>query len=310
MFRDEVSDGRATDYLSVGPLAVRLTNGANPEYIHSDHLGSPVAATNASGAISWRENYTPFGEARVRPVGNANKPGYTGHVQDAATGLTYMQARYHDPVIGRFLAADPIGYQDQLNLYAYVHNDPVNVVDPDGRFGVAGFLAGAAFEALAQWSVTGSVSDWKAVGVAGAVGVVTGGVGGYAAKAALTGATTAGKAIAATGLAGGAAAAGGKHAEAALNGETASAAEAGVAAAGGTLGAGAGAKIANSAAATLGKMAASKDGVVSGMAATTRGAINSGGPAAVSSTVGSEAAQKSIDAGVAVGQKMVEEKMK
>jgi RHS repeat-associated protein len=136
--QDNLTDAKLTEYLAIGPLAVRLVNGATPEYTHGDHLGSPIAATDAAGNVSWRESYNPFGEARIKPAANASNTGYTGHVQDDDSGLTYMQARYYDPVIGRFLSTDPIGYQDQINQYAYVGNDPVNKTDPTGTLTQAG----------------------------------------------------------------------------------------------------------------------------------------------------------------------------
>ncbi|WP_255418898.1 RHS repeat-associated core domain-containing protein [Paraglaciecola sp. MB-3u-78] len=50
-------------------------------------------------------------------------------------GLTYMQARYYDPVIGRFYSNDPIGFRDvhSFNRYAYANNNPYKYIDPDGR---------------------------------------------------------------------------------------------------------------------------------------------------------------------------------
>ena len=74
--------------------------------------GTSVAETGAGGAVAWREKYTPFGEARFNPAANIDDAGYTGHIRDRETGLTYMQAfdgcvcsangpsHYYNPVWG------------------------------------------------------------------------------------------------------------------------------------------------------------------------------------------------------------------
>lgn len=105
------------------------------EYIHTDALGTPIAVTDANRVVIERSEYEPYGKLLNRPL--TDGPGFTGHVQDAATGLTYMQQRYYDPVVGRFLSVDPVTADANtgalFNRYMYAANNPYRFFDPDGR---------------------------------------------------------------------------------------------------------------------------------------------------------------------------------
>lgn len=146
-------------------------------YQFTDMLGSPVAGTDATGAVSWRERYTPFGEKMLKPAQLDNQASFTGHIDDTATGLTYMQARYYDPNIGRFLSIDPVEFEPdmpmQFNRYAYTWNDPVNANDPDGEFlnFVAKFVVDVALEVAIQ-AATGQDIDLGAAGKSAALGLI------------------------------------------------------------------------------------------------------------------------------------------
>ncbi len=98
-------------------------------YQHADLRGSPTVVSSAGGTQIERSIEQPFGA----PYDGIYRdgPGFTGHATDAASGLTYMQQRYYDPVAMRFLSVDPA--QSEFNRYSYGANNPFKFVDPDGR---------------------------------------------------------------------------------------------------------------------------------------------------------------------------------
>jgi len=117
-------------------------------YYHNDALGSPVAATDANGAILWKEDYHPYGSRLREESTDSNQAWYTGKHHEKDIGLTYFGARWYDPTIGRFMAIDPVGFKQgnihSHNRYAYANNNPYLFVDPDGRIGVKAFLIASA----------------------------------------------------------------------------------------------------------------------------------------------------------------------
>lgn len=166
-----VKGGVTTYYVYGLGLLYEETGGATKTY-HADQVGSTLAMTDASGSVTDRWTYAPYG-AVASHSGSADTPfqfnGEMG-VQTDASGLLHMRARYCNPRLMRFLNADPIGFKGGLNWYASFDNNPISKTDPTGHFGIVGAAVGGVIGGIAGGTVayfTGG--DWKAAAVGGAV---------------------------------------------------------------------------------------------------------------------------------------------
>jgi RHS repeat-associated protein len=114
-------------------LAVGATGTVT--YVYTDPQGTPLAEADAKGNITATFDYTPYGTVALGSAPNGL--GYTGHVNDPTTNLIYMQARYYDPITGRFLSVDPVvltaGDVFKANRYSYANSNPIRNIDPDGK---------------------------------------------------------------------------------------------------------------------------------------------------------------------------------
>ena len=214
---EKVVDGVKTNYYYDGSqLLMESTNGARIWYIYGvtgiegmiveggsqsivyyfdkNTLGDIVAIRDLSGNIVATYSYDAWGNQTVMDgygyvntsssfIGNINPIRYRGYYYDVETGFYYLQTRYYDPTICRFINADDYELVaelsqtvGQLNLYAYANNNPIMLTDETGEGILAaliiGFLVGATVSAISQGVTKGEINPLQVV-VDGAFGALS-----------------------------------------------------------------------------------------------------------------------------------------
>jgi len=155
-------------------LGMHVLHAETVTYIHTDALGSPILETDAAGANVRATDYRAYGDELLN--GPQRGLAFTGHYRDVDSGLVYMQQRYYDPSVGRFLSVDPVTAQSSGDIrhfssYAYAFNNPYKFTDPDGRAAIVCAVPGpmqvcmAAGAAVAKgilWVGSAAAAAWAA----------------------------------------------------------------------------------------------------------------------------------------------------
>jgi len=139
-------------------------------YLH-DHLGSVNLVVADDGEVFSQIVNFPFGKERFGIGKNSADYRFTGKELDDESNLMYFEARYYNPVIGKFISTDPIAPNNNtpqgLNLYAYVRNNPLIFIDPTGQIPTATEGAqmsqhvyeGSVGESVGGWTMTALYTD-------------------------------------------------------------------------------------------------------------------------------------------------------
>ena len=213
---DELVDIETYVYDAFGRLAAEYSTASPPTaetyYSTTDHLGSTRLVTKQDQSDAACFDFVPFGEEIPDTLDNRSSNAcfaasfdgrhrFTGKERDSESDLDYFLARYYSGPMGRFLSVDPESagadpaFPQTWNAYAYVNNNPLKYVDPDGEVAFTAVALGCAANAACRGAVgaavgavvsaathvaTGGERTLAGIGGAATQGAVAGGILGFA----------------------------------------------------------------------------------------------------------------------------------
>jgi RHS repeat-associated protein len=178
---ERITEGSVTReffYLPSGAIYVKQTGQTDKiYYAHKDHLGSIVKLTDGNGTEVFAANYDAWGRQTITKNTFMFHRGFTGHEHLPEFGLINMNGRMYDPIVGRFLSADPFvqapGFSQSFNRYSYCLNNPLKYIDPEGEW--SWMVAGIGFVyGYVNYGLTKGDWGWKALGNGALTGVMWG----------------------------------------------------------------------------------------------------------------------------------------
>lgn len=130
----ERRNGQWVNIIYIGSTPIAERSGSDVKYFHTDASRNVRAATDRNGSLIGTADFSSYGE---RSTNLTTELAYTAHHEDSETGLLYLNARYLDPRLGRFISADSIdplfSISQAQNRFAYGSNNPISHVDLDGH---------------------------------------------------------------------------------------------------------------------------------------------------------------------------------
>jgi len=160
--------GNTTAYYVRGDDLLAVMRGSQTRFYHADGLGSIRVLTDESGNITDSYTYSAFGELLAHTGSDPQPYAFTGEPYDPNSGFQYHRARWMDPRVGRFVSVDSFAGSafdpPSLHKYLYAAADPLNEVDPSGKWNLPSITV-----VVAITTILGASYGYYQGGVRGAV---------------------------------------------------------------------------------------------------------------------------------------------